>query len=394
MDRKIKMRPESSLRRIVEVVPSENSGLPGWAIVLLVVFAVLTVCTVVIVVCNCNRGRKKGCGSSDVNPGDVFVSGAAPNVLPSQSFVNRLSNKDGHCRPSVERPNLQAAFQGAMTIPPCNGQFYPGAKPSRALEAKDMNLLESQSVDKSFKYARHAQGAFNDSSSPLINNLNSAYDAARVEGYPGIMPVELRNQKMSTALHATGLEAPASPELMTAGETHRDTGFMAYGQSGYRSTKAALENTAESMDSVWQYDPSHDLSLALSDDQAAVAASAWNPANALPVSAMLSGAAIQEAQQNNKAMILAAQANPDQAASILLQAGSLQVPTMSSIQGANRALGNFRSIMSTPVLRTINLNTTALLRPATAMAAVGMNQPQFNMSVGYFEAARAATCQS
>ena len=71
MVRKLKIRTEPVLREVVDVVPSDNSGLSGWAVALIIIFVVLVVLTIVIVAYSCTR--KNRC----FGKGDVLVSGSA-----------------------------------------------------------------------------------------------------------------------------------------------------------------------------------------------------------------------------------------------------------------------------------------------------------------------------
>ena len=387
MVRKLKIRTEPVLREVVDVVPSENSGLSGWAVALIVIFVVLVVLTIVIVAYSCCR--KKICRTRD-----ILVSGAAANTQPAPSYNNPLSNSDGHCNRASEKKALDNAFNGSMRVPPCAGQSYPGSLPTVPILARDMNKLESKYAGKAYRHALHSLGSCNNNSQ-MLNNLNRTYNDSQIEAYPGILPGEVAVQKTAAALNANGLGATPSHNLTTAGEASQEAGMMAYGQSGLIKNGALETAGGELTNNAWAMDPSEDLGLALPDDQAQLAESVWNVTNSMPQGSLLSGNAANQMRSNNKALILAATANPDHAADLLMNASSLVQPTMASVQMANRNVGTvMRSVDATPVLRNLNIQMTALNRPALPMAATGITNVPFNMPVMYFESARASKCQS
>lgn len=386
MVRKLKIRTEPVLREVVDVVPSDNSDLSGWAVALIVIFVVLVVLTIVIVAYSCSR--KKRCRGR----GDVLVSGAAQNSQPAPSYVNPLSNADGHCNGAGEKRALDNAFNGDMKVPPCSGQAYPGSLPTEPLYASEMNKLESKYAGKAYRHALHSLGSCNNNSQ-LLDNLNQTYNSAQVESYPGILPAEVTAQKTAAALNANGWGATDSPNLSTAGEASQEPGMMAYGHSG-NVNKGALEtNAGELTNNAWALNPSEDLSLALPEDQAQIAENVWNLVSSMPATSLTSGSATDTIRKNNKAMIQCAQANPDVAAELLLNTGSIMQPTMASVQAAQRGRANFYPMDATPPTRLLNISSTALNRVALATPAAGITDQQFNLPVAYFEAARAAKCQ-
>ena len=383
MVRKLKIRTEPVLREVVDVVPSDNSGLSGWAVALIIIFVVLVVLTIVIVAYSCTR--KKRC----FGKGDVLVSGSA-NSQSAPSFSNPLSNADGHCNRAGEKRALDNAFNGSMQMPPCNGQKYPGSMPTEPLLASSMNKLGSKHVDKAFNKALHS-GASCNNNSQLLNNLNHTYNTAQVQAYPGITQGEVEAQKMSAALNANDLDAPDSPNLVTAGESPpQGPGLMAYNVSSKGQTNGKGAQQGELTNNAWALDPAEDLTLALNDEDAQLASNVWNVATSMPSQAHNSGAAAAQVNKNNKSLILAAEANPQEAANILLNASAIVQPNIASMQAANRSVT--RPLEAKPPIGQLNIPLNALLRVPRATAAVGIQNVPFNMPTMYFEAARASQC--
>lgn len=391
MVRRLKIKTSPAIGELVEVVPSEDSGLSGWAVALIVIFVVLVVLTIVVVVYNCNR--TKGCGCRGRcrcgRRNHILVSGSA-NSQPAP-FNRSIDN--GCNRPS-EKKALDNAFQGAMATPPCSGQAYPGSLPTDPIYAGEMNKLATKHADRAFNVALNSLGPSCGSmpQSKLAADLNNTYKTFQPEGYPGITTGEMHQEKLAAALNANGLKAPAPANLTTAGETVPEPGMLAYNVSG-PVNRGKGDSPGDEVNEVWRLDPSMDVGLALPEAQRVAHEHTSNPANSMPQTSLLSGEAVTQMRQTNKDLITGAVANPEMSAELLLNAGSIMQPTMATVQRANRMGAEFRPQHATPMLSSLNINLMANLRPNLAMAQTGLTNVPFNMQTLWFEQARASKCQ-
>jgi hypothetical protein len=138
------------------------------------------------------------------------------------------------------------------------------------------------------------------------------------------------------------------------------------------------------------------VDLALTGDDAARHNKAFDLSSKLPGSALLTGDQAELNAQNSKNLQLLAKANPEQAAQLLLNSGSLgRINAASMLNAHLGASAATYSVMANPVFRTWNSKVDMYQRPGPGLAvptATTYNGTTMGVPQTYFDAWRQTQC--
>jgi len=319
----------------------------------------------------------------------------------------------------AETQALTKAFQGGLDNPPCQFNIPVDGPGGAPLTAQQMSPLGYAHTRK----AQHAMLKTTPSDCPNETRGGSGYGGYGVDGkqsmmeamqttadattgkvFAGKLPAEYAVDKTAAAIAAVGGAYGPGPNLEAANYTPNSTpGMLFDGNLTFAGSRFVQPGTTNNVADAGQSSSAvlsgNDIQvdLALTGEDAARHAKAFDLSSKLPGSALLTGDQAELSAQNSKNLQLLAKANPEQAAQLLLNAG--QVGRVNAASMLNAHLGASAatySVMAEPVFRTWNFRTSSYTMPGGVGLAVPTATTYDGATMGvpspFFDAWRQTQC--
>jgi hypothetical protein len=348
---------------------------------------------------------------SQATANQAVKAGASHAALPPRHASPTVHTVN---RKAAETAALTKAFQGGIDNPPCQFNIPVDGAGGAPLTAQQISplgyahtrkaqdaMLNTTPADCTYHLATRA-GYGADGKMSMMEAMQTTADATTGKVFAGKLPAEYAVDKTAAAIASVGGAYGAGPNLEPADYVANSTpGMLFDGNLTFAGSKfvqpgstSNVADAGQSSSAVLAGDGVN-VDTALTAEDGARHAKAFDLSSKLPGSALLTGDAANLHAENSKNLQLMAKANPEVAAQLLLNSGSLgRINAASMLQAHLGASAATYAVNAEPVYRTWNFQPHNLIRGlGTAVpVATTVSGNTFGVPTTYFDAWRQTQC--